>query len=174
MPTGNQPNWSNTVILIVWGGWYDHVVPPDCGNNGVCTGYPGGNGNGQQYVYGFRVPLLVVSAYNKQTSQSYTGYISGTKQTHINYDFGSILKFIENTFSLTGIDPIYPYADQFAQADLSDFFQCFTQACKNTFQPIALVANPYCNTNQGSCGQNSCNAACFISFPGNPKDPDDE
>jgi hypothetical protein len=61
------------------------------------------------------------------------------------------------------------------QNDLSDSFQCFTQACKNPFQPIALVANPqYCNTNQGSCGQTSCNATCFVNFPGSPKDPDDE
>lgn len=155
-------------------------MPADCRINGTCTGYPGGSGNGQQYVYGFRVPLLVVSAYNKQTSQSYTGYISGTMQNPINYDFGSILKFIENTFlpPNTFINPLYPYADQFIQLginDLSDFFNCFTQACRNPFQPIALAPNPqYCNTNQGSCGQSSWNAACFINFPGSPRNPDDE
>ena len=112
-PANNCHFWDNTLILIVWddwGGWYDHVVPPDCTPGPTCSGYPGGNGNGQQYVYGFRVPLLVVSAYNKQTSQSYTGYISGSQQNHINYDFGSILKFIENTFlpPNTFINPTYP------------------------------------------------------------------
>ncbi len=180
-PTNNCGFWNNTVILIVWddwGGWYDHVSPAAPTGPGI--GYA--NNTGGQYVYGFRVPLLVVSAYNKQTSQSYTGYISGTKQIPIFYDFGSILKFIENTFlpPQTFINPIYPYADQFVDTgtqfnDLSDFFQCFTQACKNTFRPIALVPNPqYCNTNQGSCGQTSCNAACFINFPGSPRNPDDE
>ena len=180
---GEVPYWHDTVILIVWddwGGWYDHIVPPDC-TTGTCTGYHGGNGNGQQYVYGFRVPLLVVSAYLKQTSQTYTGYISGKIGSPINYDFGSILKFIEETFlpgNTVGINPIYPYADQFVTQnvnDLSDFFQCFTQACQNAFQPIALAANPqYCNNNTGGCGQTSCNAACFINYPGSPRDPDDE
>jgi len=49
----------------------------------------------------------------------------------------------------------------------SHFFQCFTQARKNTFQLIPL-ANPQCNNSQGGCGQTSCNAACFVSFPGSP------
>jgi phospholipase C len=70
--------WANTVILITWddwGGWYDHVLPWRCNNAGVCSGYPGGP-NSSQYVYGFRVPLMVVSAYNYRPTGS-TGYISG-------------------------------------------------------------------------------------------------
>ena len=49
--------WNDTVILITWddwGGYYDHVPP-------YSIGYP--NSTGSQYVYGFRVPLLVVGAY---------------------------------------------------------------------------------------------------------------
>jgi len=71
--------WYDTVILVTWddwGGYYDHVVPPDCATS-PCTGYP--NGTGFQYVYGFRVPLLVVGAYVNQTGNpggAYTGYIS--------------------------------------------------------------------------------------------------
>jgi hypothetical protein len=181
-PPSNPIYWNNTVILIVWddwGGWYDHVLPPDCqpGPNGTCSGYPGGNGNGQQYVYGFRVPLLVVSTYLKQTSQTYTGYISGTKATPINYDFGSILRFIENTFlpQNTFINHLYPYADEFIQPginDLSDFFQCFTPACRNAFQPISLVSNHLCTQTQ--CGSNQCDATCFINYKGDHQDPDDE
>jgi phospholipase C len=57
---------ANTVILIVWddwGGWYDHVNPL----NTIGIGYPNsGNNNGIQYVYGFRVPLLVVSTFAMQ------------------------------------------------------------------------------------------------------------
>jgi hypothetical protein len=112
-PLGSPIYWNNTVIMIVWddwGGFYDHVSPD--GLDGPGIGYP--NKTGEQYVYGFRVPLLVVSTYLKQTSQTYTGYISGTKQNPITYDFGSILKFIENTFLPlnTFINPSYPYADQ--------------------------------------------------------------
>lgn len=175
-PANHCGFWNNTVILIVWddwGGWYDHISPT--GPKGPGIGYP--NDTGGQYVYGFRVPLLVVSGFAKQH------YISSPiGGTLINHDFGSILTFIENTFlpPNTFVDPVYPYADQFVDfgtrtADLSDFFDCFSPACVHAFQPISLAANPqYCNNNQQGCGQTSCNAACFINYPGAPKDPDDE
>jgi phospholipase C len=161
-----------SVVLIVWddwGGWYDHVNPAQPSGPGI--GYS--NKTGQQYVYGFRVPLLVVSTFAKQH------YISGPKTSPIYYDFGSILRFIEDTFlpSETFINPAYPYADQFAGAglttgDLSDFFDCFGPQC-HPFQPITLVNNStLCN--QTACGsaQNQCNAACFINYIGQHKDPD--
>jgi hypothetical protein len=91
-PANNCGFWSNTVILIVWddwGGWYDHVNPIQKIGGGN-LGYP--NNTGQQYVYGFRVPLLVVSTFAKQH------YISGPKTSPIYYDFGSILRFIEEAF----------------------------------------------------------------------------
>lgn len=90
---GNSSYWADTAIIITWddwGGWYDHVAPPVINS----------------YEYGFRVPLIVVSPYAK------AGYIS--KQTH---DFGSILKFVEKTFSLPSLN----YADATAD-DLSDCF----------------------------------------------------
>jgi phospholipase C len=98
---GNSPYWANTAIFITWddwGGWYDHVPPPqvlkDCSQWGC------------GYVYGFRVPLIVVSPYAKQA------YIS-----HVRHDFGSILKFIEEDFGLGSLG----YADAYAD-DLSDCF----------------------------------------------------
>jgi phospholipase C len=63
--------WGNTVILVTWddwGGFYDDVLPWRCDNKGNCLGYF--NSTGQQFVYGFRVPLLVVSAWTPQ------GYVS--------------------------------------------------------------------------------------------------
>src|ERR1039457_5571708 len=74
--------WKNTAILITWddwGGWYDDVAPPQI----PATGW------GQSYVYGFRVPLLVVSAYTP------AGYVDDA--TH---DFGSMLRFAESNFGL--------------------------------------------------------------------------
>jgi len=97
---GDSPYWANTAILITWddwGGWYDHVAPTV-----VDDGVSWGSG----YVYGFRVPLLVVSPYAK------VKYIS-----HKTHDFGSILKFIETTYGL----PSLGYADAYAD-DLSDCF----------------------------------------------------
>jgi phospholipase C len=95
---GNSPYWANTAIIITWddwGGWYDHIAPQILNS----------------YEYGFRVPMIVVSPYAKAATISHT--------TH---DFGSILKFIEQTFNL----PSLGYADSVAN-DFSDSFD-FTQA----------------------------------------------
>ena len=103
---GASPFWANTAIFITWddwGGWYDHVPPP--------LGYS--DGTSSEYVYGFRVPLLVVSPYAK------AGYIS-----HQVHDFGSILKYIEEDFQLTAVAPGAPgYADSSTVTnDMSDCF----------------------------------------------------
>jgi len=98
---GNSSYWNNTAIVITWddwGGWYDHVPPPKAINDGTSWG--------SGYVYGFRVPLIVVSPYAR------AGYIS-----HTPHDFGSILNLIEKTFGL----PSLGYADAYAD-DLSDCF----------------------------------------------------
>jgi hypothetical protein len=151
--------WANTVILVVWddwGGWYDHVLPWRCSAALGCLGYDNGTGGvGGEYVYGFRVPFLVVSAYAKQ------GYISGKlpspgeAQPYV-HDFGSILNFIEWAFGqnaqplhfagyppTSGISPLYAYADVYApdghvvyppsQYSLFDFFDFSTQRTFNNF-----------------------------------------
>jgi phospholipase C len=64
--------------------------------------------NQDDYQLGFRVPLLVVSAYSTKV-----GYISDRK-----YDFGSILKGIEGIFGLGSLG----FADARAENDLHDFF----------------------------------------------------
>lgn len=98
---GTSPYWSNTAIIVTWddwGGWYDHVSPPRV----VEAGSSWGSG----YIYGFRVPLIVISPYAKSS------YIS-----HVAHDFGSILRLIEEIFGL----PSLGYADAYAD-DLSDCF----------------------------------------------------
>jgi len=98
---GGSPYWTDTAVIITWddwGGWFDHVPPPQVINDGTSWG--------SGYVYGFRVPLIVVSPYAK------AGYIS-----HVTHDFGSILKFIEEVFGLSTLG----YADARAD-DLSDCF----------------------------------------------------
>jgi phospholipase C len=114
---GASPYWANTAIIIAWddwGGWYDHVAPKVV-NDGVSWG--------SGYIYGFRVPMIVVSPYAK------AAYIS-----HVNHDFGSILKFVETTFTL----PSLGYADVAAD-DLSDCFN-LTQT-PLTFQTIPAALN---------------------------------
>ena len=73
------PNWSSTAIFVTWddfGGFYDHVPPPKVDNFG----------------FGPRVPLLVISPFAKQ------GLIS-----HTQYEFSSLLKFAENRFKLAAL-----------------------------------------------------------------------
>jgi phospholipase C len=92
--------WSDTAIVITWddwGGWYDHETP---------TILNGSQGN---YQYGFRVPLLVVSAYTPRAFVS-----------NVRYDFGSILKFIERVFDVK--EGSLGFADERANGDLRDFF----------------------------------------------------
>lgn len=132
---GGSSYWSNTVVIITWddwGGWYDHVPPPKVINDGTSWG--------SGYVYGFRVPLIVVSPYAK------AAYVS-----HVTHDFGSILKFIEHTFSL----PSLGYADAPAD-DLSDCFD-FTQ----TPLPFHTIAAPF-------------SAEHFLNDRTPPLDPDDD
>jgi phospholipase C len=78
------------------GGWYDHVRPPIKRTYGY-------------YEDGFRLPLLVVSAYARR------GYVS-----EVTHDFGSILKFLERMFGLPLIPPGI-FSDSRAD-DLADFF----------------------------------------------------
>lgn len=98
---GNSAYWANTAIIVAWddwGGWYDHVAPPKVIDDGTSWG--------SGYVYGFRVPLIVISPYAK------AGYIS-----HVNHDFGSILHFTEEVFGLAPLG----YADAYGD-NLSDCF----------------------------------------------------
>jgi phospholipase C len=76
---GHSSAWDSTAIVVVWndwGGWYDNASPPqkDAVGNGI------------------RVPLLIVSPYSKR------GYVS-----HTRYEFGSILKFVEETYDLPAL-----------------------------------------------------------------------
>jgi phospholipase C len=134
---GTSSYWSNTAIIILWddwGGWYDHVPPPQVLAN--CSQW------GCGYVYGFRVPLIVVSPYAKQQ------YIS-----HVNHDFGSLLKFIEVTFNLSSLG----YADSDSVADdLSDCFD-FSRG-PSSFQPFTAKFD----------------AAHFLNDKRVPLDPDDD
>jgi len=135
---GNSPYWANTTIILTWddwGGWYDHVPPPQFLAGADCTQW------GCGYVYGFRVPMIVMSPYVQ------SGYIS-----HVNHDFGSVLKFIEAKFSL----PSLGYADTNALDDLSDFFSPNQSPLR--FQPI----NPPFN-----------DATCKADTSA-PTDPDDD
>jgi phospholipase C len=107
---GASKYWDNTAIFVTWddwGGWFDPVAPPQYNS----------------YELGFRVPLLVISAYAKQH------YIS-----NVQHEFGSILKFTEETFKLGSLGTTDVRAD-----DLADCFN-FSKGPRK-FVPIPAPLN---------------------------------
>jgi phospholipase C len=79
---GTSKYWDSTAIVVVWddwGGFYDHRPPPFFNKAGGL---------------GFRVPMLVISPY------VHAGTIA-----HTQYDFRSILKFVEENFALRVLQP---------------------------------------------------------------------
>jgi len=77
-----SPYWQDTAIFITWddwGGFYDHVDPPNVDTNGTATPIQG---------FGIRVPGLMLSAYARQ------GYID-----HALYSFDSYATLIEDLFA---------------------------------------------------------------------------
>jgi phospholipase C len=111
---GESKYWNSTAIVVLWdewGGWYDHVSPPQLDFRGL----------------GMRVPLIVISPYAK------THYVS-----HVRYEYGSLLKFIEETFNLPAIGPAYEgYTDTRANS-LNDAFD-FTQKPRG----FTMIPAPY-------------------------------
>jgi phospholipase C len=100
------PAWDTTAIFVVWdewGGFYDHVPPPQVDN----------------LSYGFRIPLLVISPWTKYGESSDGGYIGHGFYTH-----ASFVRFVENHWQL----PSLGAADETAN-DFSDFFD-FAQVPK--------------------------------------------
>jgi len=103
---GESKYWNTTAIFVMWddyGGWYDHVAPAYRDYDGV----------------GLRVPLLIISPYAKQ------GYVS-----HVRYEHGSLLRFIEDQFHL----PRLAASDKRATSPTADCFD-FSQAPRK-FTPI--------------------------------------
>jgi len=101
---GASKYWANTAIFITWddwGGWYDHVPPPQVDEMGL----------------GFRVPLIVVSPYARH------GYIS-----HKQHEFGSILHFTEEVFGLPSLGTRDAISDDLLDCfDFSQTLQPYTQ-----------------------------------------------
>lgn len=128
--------WANTAVVITWddwGGWFDHEAPIVLG------------GNQGDYQFGFRVPLIVVSAYTPE------GYINNENP----HDFGTILRMIEGIYGIK--EGSLGFADARATGDLSNFF---TLTSPRSFSgPIVAVRD----------------AKYFLTLTGtSPTDPDDD
>jgi phospholipase C len=94
---GQSPYWNSTTIFISWddwGGFYDHVAPPQIDAMGL----------------GFRVPVLVVGPYAKR------GYIS-----HTTHEASGFLRYMEEVFNLPSLGTRDSIADDFS--DCFDYTQ---------------------------------------------------
>jgi len=95
--------WPEVAIFVTWddwGGWWDHVTPPEVEKWTDDT----------QFRYGGRVPCLVLSPYAKK------GYVSKVLRSHV-----SLLKFCENTFGLPSLNARTRASD--GMEDCFDFTQ---------------------------------------------------
>ena len=103
--------WQDTAIIVTWddwGGWSDNQ-PPLSASRLPCKS----KDCQADYQYGFRVPLIVVSAYTP------AGYID-----NIPRDFGSILRMIEGVNHLP--EGALGFADARSATDLHEFFTLTT------------------------------------------------
>jgi len=81
----NSAAWSSTAVFLTWddyGGFYDHVAPPNVDGLG----------------YGFRVPMMIISPY---------AYVNDDPSNpHVDHDLSetsSVLKFAEEVFNLPSL-----------------------------------------------------------------------
>ncbi|HEY1653911.1 MAG TPA: alkaline phosphatase family protein [Candidatus Tumulicola sp.] len=103
---GKSQYWKNTAIIVLWddwGGFYDPVPPPQLDYTSL----------------GFRVPMIVISPFAKKH------FVSKTQ-----YEFGSVLKFIEETFGTGSLGSTDVRANSIQ--DVFDFSQK-----PGTFRPFA-------------------------------------
>lgn len=84
--------WETSALMVTyddWGGWYDHVAPPQIDADG----------------YGFRVPTYLVGGYAKQ------GHVNSTT-----LDYTSFLRFIEDNWDLEPVATRDAQANSFVSA----------------------------------------------------------
>ncbi|HEY1975309.1 MAG TPA: alkaline phosphatase family protein [Candidatus Baltobacteraceae bacterium] len=77
---GESKDWNSSAIIVVWddwGGFYDDLPPPQLDFRGL----------------GIRVPCLIISPY-------VTPHVE-----HTQYEFSSVLKFVEQVFGLPALGP---------------------------------------------------------------------
>jgi phospholipase C len=120
---GESKFWDSTAVFVQWddwGGTYDPVPPPFKDYDSL----------------GFRVPLIVISAYAKQN------YVS-----HVPYETASVLRFAEDLFGLAHLSP----ADTRAASPAADCFD-FSQKPR-TFVPIKAPKGPDFFLRQANDGQ---------------------
>ena len=109
---GESSYWPTSAIIVIWddgGGFYDNAAPPQLDYRGL----------------GIRVPCLIISPYAKR------GHVS-----HVQYEYGSILHFIEEVYGLPS-GSVGPTAQGYTDARAASFDDAFDFNQKpRKFSPI--------------------------------------
>ena len=115
---GASPLWNSTAIFVMWddwGGWYDHVAPPQMDAQSL----------------GIRVPLIVISPYAK------SNYVS-----HVNYETAGLVNFAETVFGLAPMTIADTRALDFSDAfDFSQAPRSFS-AIHRRLKSVRFVPHP--------------------------------
>jgi len=137
----HSSEWNSTAIFVTWddfGGWYDHVPPPQVDGIGL----------------GPRVPLLVISPWAKP------GYIGGQQG-----EFASFDKFIEETFSLPSLGQRDSLP---ATSDLMDFFNFSQTPTPKLIEPKLSYSSVLSVPNVGSAAVGGAHASTVTPASGGP------
>jgi phospholipase C len=128
---GESKYWNSTAIVVLWddwGGWFDNVPPPQLDYRGL----------------GIRVGCIIISPYVRP-------HVS-----HTQYEFGSILRFVEQTFGLPRLGSAAQGYTDMRSASILDSFTFTRKPMK--FKPITA---PYPRS-------------FFLNFEPSLRAPDDE
>ncbi len=110
---GSSSYWNQSAIIVVWddwGGFFDNASPPQLDYRGL----------------GIRTPCLIISPYAK------SGYVD-----HTQYEYGSILRFIEEVYGLPA-GSIGPTDEGYTDARATSLDNAFDFTQKpRRFVPIA-------------------------------------
>lgn len=111
---GRSPYWESTAVVVLWddwGGWYDNVAPPQLDYRGL----------------GIRVPAIVISPYARHH------YVS-----HTQYEFGSVVRLVEETF---GLPPLGSIADGYTDLRANSMMDAFDFS--QPARPFKAIAAPH-------------------------------
>jgi phospholipase C len=95
---GKSAYWKSTAIFVLWddfGGWFDHSPPRQVDFKGL----------------GIRVPCLIISPYSPRGAVA-----------HTQYEFGSVLRFVEQVYNLP---PLGSVADGYSDARGASMLDAF-------------------------------------------------
>jgi phospholipase C len=115
---GQSDYWNSTAIVVTWddfGGFFDPVPPAFFDNQGGL---------------GFRVPMLLISPYVKANTIS-----------HTQYEFGSILRFVEDNWSLGRMGTASFPNNDVRSASIADMFDFKIAPRKFKMIPSSLKAS---------------------------------